>query len=389
MSVFVRAIETAVPPTALHQSEVRDLLAAQPQLSRLGRRRIHACFDASGIDTRHSVLSDLKGRPPGEPGRDAYLDPGPALIYDAATGRILAPGTGARNDAYLRQAPALFVGAAKQALAAATGIVPDDVTHVVTVSCTGFYAPGPDYHVVRELGLRASTQRYHLGFMGCYGAFPALRMAKAACEADPAAVVLIVCAELCSLHLQVSDDPDVIVSSSVFADGAAAAVVTAGPATSPGEMSAGLEIEALSTVLTAGGETDMTWTIGDQGFDMVLTGNVPRLIEAQIEQALGELVAPIGMASEDLAAIPRWAIHPGGRSVLDRAQRALRLGDDQLRPSREVLRRYGNMSSATILFILREHLTAPAAPDRERVCAVAFGPGLTVESALLRRTPTC
>ena len=177
-----------------------------------------------------------------------------------------------------------------------------------------------------------------------------------------------------------ANDPDVIVSSSVFADGAAAAVVTARPAAGPG-----LAVEAMSSVLLAGGEHEMTWTIGDQGFDMVLSGAVPRLIEAHVGSALAPLLAGTG-AGEPVDP-PRWAVHPGGRSVLDRVQRALGLSAEQLQPSRDVLRRYGNMSSATVWFILRTHLLDPA-PDEDQVCAMAFGPGLTVESALLRRSPS-
>lgn len=374
--VTIRAIETVVPPTSLRQAAMGDLLAAQPGVSRLGRRLIQASFGASAIDTRHTVLAELGA----EPGCRSDTPP---LLYDPATHQVLAPSTGARNAAYVREAPGLFLGAAKQALAAVPGLDPDDVTHVITVSCTGFFAPGPDYLVVRQLGLRPSVQRYHLGFMGCYGAFPALRMAKAACEAEPDAVVLIICAELCSLHLQVANDPDVIVSSSVFADGAAAAVVTARPL----DGGVGLEIEALSSVLTPGGETDMTWTIGDHGFDMVLSGAVPRLIEAHIEAALEPLLSAAPETQDGhYTALPRWAIHPGGRSVLDRVERVLGLTAEQLQPSRDVLRRYGNMSSATIWFILRSHLHARPGPDHDRVCAMAFGPGLTVESALLRRS---
>jgi predicted naringenin-chalcone synthase len=312
----------------------------------------------------------------------AAAEVGP-VFYDAASGEVLSPSTGRRNQAYVELAPELFLTAASRAVEAARGIEADDITHVVTVSCTGFYAPGPDYAVVRGLGLKPSTQRYHLGFMGCYGAFPALRTAQAFCLADPTAVVLVVCVELCTIHLRSSNDADTILASSVFADGAAAAVVTAAP-TEAGETV--LELDGFETVLTPDGEEDMAWTIGDAGFEMTLSSYVPRIIERDIRGALAPLLAADAALPEGpYAQIERWAIHPGGRSILDKVQRTLELSDEQLEPSREVLREYGNMSSATVLFVLQRILHKASTDDAERVCAMAFGPGLTVETALLTR----
>ncbi len=377
MTVSVRAIGTAVPATVLKQPEVRDLFAGQPGRTRLGRRLVGAVFDASAIDTRHTVLTEL-----------GAIDPpaaeGGAVYYDAANGGILSPSTGRRNQTYAEAAPGLFVDAARQALDATPGLSAADVTHVITVSCTGFYAPGPDYAVVRGLGLSPATQRYHLGFMGCYAAFPALRMARAFCLADPAAVVLVVCAELCTLHLSGADDPDTIVANSVFADGAAAAVVSARKVPDPGRV---LELDAFETVLTPTGEQEMAWTIGDTGFEMTLSGYVPKIIERHIGEALEPLLGTgAAPGAVGIGEIEHWAIHPGGRSILDRVQRALGLPAAALEPSREVLRTYGNMSSATVLFILADLLRGPDA-STGRVGAMAFGPGLTVESALLTLRP--
>lgn len=353
--VYLRGVGTAVPVTVLQQAAFRDLLAARPGLSRLGSRRLVAAFDASAIDTRHTVLGELG------------VDPG---AYAGST-------TGTRNAAYLREAPALFLDAAKEALSA-TDLVPDDVTHVVTVSCTGFFAPGPDYLLVRRLGLAPTTPRFHLGFMGCYGAFPALRLAQSVCRAEPEAVVLIVCAELCSLHLHVGDDLDTILSSSLFADGAAAVVVT-GRAPAAGTET--VTLDSLGTTLSDDGEADMAWTIGDLGFDMVLSRYVPRILGSSLPAALPSLLGLVSPADVD-----RWAVHPGGRSVLDQVQATLGLSDEHLAPSRDVLRRFGNMSSPTVLFVLADLLRQPALAP-ERLAALAFGPGLTVESALLTRTP--
>jgi alkylresorcinol/alkylpyrone synthase len=390
MPVSIRSIGTALPPTVIDQPHIRDVFRSQPGLGRLAPRLIGAVFDGAAIDTRHTVIAELGAEPVAEPAADGGPgdDAATPTFYDRAEGRILSPTTGVRNDVYVAESPDLFARAAEEALAGAAGITAADVTHVVTVSCTGFFAPGPDYLLVRRLGLPATTRRLHIGFMGCYGAFPALRSARDTCLADPDAVVLVVCAELCTLHLRSSDDPDAIIASSVFADGAAAAVVTARPAPA-GETV--LDLDVLETVLTPVGEDDMAWSIGDQGFDMVLSSYVPHIVEENIDDALVPLLAAEGVGVGD---VTRWAVHPGGRSILDRVQQRLGLSDPQMAPSREVLRTRGNMSSATVLFILREHLLPDAVPDagaadvapvRERVCAMAFGPGLTVETSLLTR----
>ncbi|WP_241981382.1 type III polyketide synthase [Cryobacterium algoritolerans] len=414
MSVTLRALQTVVPPTILVQEQVRDVFAAQPGLSRLAQRLVTASFNLSGIDRRHTVIDELT----------LDSDTTDPQFFDAATQRLLMPGTRVRNELYIVEATKLFVEAGRRALAACPDIDAADVTHVVTVSCTGFYAPGPDYMLVRELGLSPATQRYHLGFMGCYASMPALRTAKQFVEADPNAVVLVVSAELCSLHLRTSDDPDTIVASSLFSDGAAAGIVSSRTPL-PGELA--LDLDLFETVITPVGEGDMAWKIGDEGFEMVLSTYVPHIIDEHIEAALAPLFArdlslvaalappaaeperelvgaavgglgtapaespvsvptgtPAGVAAATLSsAIAHWAIHPGGRSILDKTEAKLGLSEAQLVPSRQTLRQYGNMSSATILFVLKAILDAPATADGERVCAMAFGPGLTVESGLM------
>lgn len=372
MPPILRGLRTAVPPTVLVQDEVRDVFAAQPDLGRLARRIIATSFNASGIDTRRTVIDELRHGSAGEH----------PMFFDAATGRLRMPGTKVRNDLYRTEATRLFVEAARRSLDAVPGISAQDVTHVVTVSCTGFFAPGPDFAIVRELGLPAGVQRYHLGFMGCYAAMPALRAAAQFCAADPDAVVLVVSVELCTLHLQSSEDPDVIVASSLFADGAAAGIVSNGdPA--PGE--AAFRLDAFETTITPVGEGDMAWTIGDQGFEMVLSTYVPHIIDEYIS---GALVPLLGDDAEDALEsgaigeiIEHWGVHPGGRDILDRVQSRLGLSSDQLAPSREVLRAYGNMSSATVLFVLAGILAGQVRTG-ERVVSLAFGPGLTVESGL-------
>lgn len=367
MAASILSIGTAVPPARVAQEAARDVFTSQPGLSRVAQRLIHAAFDASAIEHRNTVLSDLVAVASGQP---AAVES--AMPLAGEDGRIQTPSTGVRNDAYIRLAPPLFAAAAAEALAGA-GVSPDQITHVVTVSCTGMFAPGPDFRLVKDLGLSASVERYHIGFMGCAAALPGLRAAARICDSQPDAVVLVAAAELCTLHIRSSEDPQQIVAASVFADGAAAAVVTArdlgdGPR---------LELDRFGTVLTSEGESEMVWTVGDEGFDMVLTAEVPRIIGREIRDAVG------GFLGDDEPDV--WAVHPGGRSVLDRVESGLALHPEALAASRDVLRRQGNMSSATILFILRDLLHDDAVGEAQ-IAALAFGPGLTVESALLRRT---
>lgn len=372
MPARILSIGTAVPETQILQSHVRDLFAAQPGADRLTQRLIHAAFDHAAIDTRHTVLTGLA---PGASPADA--DPERMRVRDTA-GTLLAPTTGERNAEFIRCAPPLFAAAARAALDDAATPA-SAVTHVVTVSCTGMIAPGPDYLLVRELGLAPTVERYHLGFIGCAAALPALRLAARMCAADPDAVVLVACGELCTMHFRASSDPQQIVAASIFADGAAAAVVSAREDLGRG---AALDLDRFGTALTSEGEADMVWTVGDTGFEMTLSAEVPRIVGREIR---GAIDAFLGGDTVD-----RWAVHPGGRSVLDRVESGLGLAPDALDASRAVLRDYGNMSSATILFILRDLLaevatevTADASLDGARVAALAFGPGLTIETALL------
>lgn len=370
MTVTLRAIRTAVPPTILVQEAVRDVFAAQPDLTRLGQRLVATSFNASGIDRRYSVISELT------------FDQveGDRQFFDPNSRALLMPGTRARNELYITEATKLYVEAGRAAIDACEGVGVDDVTHVITVSCTGFYAPGPDYMLVRELGLAASVQRYHLGFMGCYATMPALRTAAQFVAADPDAVVLVVSTELCTLHLRSSNDPDTIVASSLFADGAGAGIVSA-RAPVPGEIA--LELDNFETVITPVGEGDMAWKIGDNGFEMILSTYVPHIIDEYIEAAIAPLIAgEPDLVADPAGAIEHWAIHPGGRSILDKVESKMKLSEHQLLPARDTLRDYGNMSSATIAFVLARTLEGEV-HDGERLLAMAFGPGLTVETGLM------
>ena len=333
------------------------------------RRLIRAVYRNSGIDRRHSVLRNYDGQ-----GQDAFF-------LRAHDGTLKGPGTAARNDIFAVESRAMSVALARKIIGNCPGIGSADVTHVVTVSCTGFYNPGPDYYIVRELGLSDATQRYHLGFMGCYAAFPALRMAAQFCEADPRAVVLVMCLELCSIHMQLTGAQDNLLANSLFADGAGAAIVSA---REPSPENSAYRIEGFRSALVPSGEQDMTWRIGDQGFDIALSSYVPKLIGANIREMVLPALAIVGLSLPD---IDTWAVHPGGKAIIDQVQKSLELSSEQVRTSREVLRACGNMSSASILFVLEEILRHPSDKTLERVCAIAFGPGLTVELATLTAIP--
>ncbi len=368
MPVYIRHIETLAPENAYSQELFREKMMSWLSDER-ERRLVRSICRNSGIETRHSVLGDF------QPG----AAPGGLFDLDAA-GMPATPGTMERNDRFQKEARRLSVEVARRAIEGCAGVSPADITHVITTTCTGFSNPGPDYYIVRENGLRASTERYALGFMGCYAAIPALRLAWQCCQANPAAVVLVVSIELCSLHLRFGNGMDSLLGNAIFADGTAAAVVSARPPAA----GAVCRIEGFASDLIPRGEKDMAWRIGNEGFVMRLSTYVPDLIAGSVRGMVEPLLAGAGVKS---AEIGRWAVHPGGKAILDKVEQELRLKPEQIRASRKVLRDYGNMSSATSLFVLKEILDTPARmPGGESVCAMAFGPGLTVEMALLRLT---
>ncbi|MEX2501562.1 MAG: type III polyketide synthase [Trueperaceae bacterium] len=379
MDVHLHHVATAVPPFAYDQATahrvMRDWIGGDRRTDLLLRR----IYGASGIDRRHSVVGDFVA----SEGADVPLDPPPAEPGDAATpplyllpdGTFRDPGTAERNDRYREEARRLFVGTAHDAVDGPHPFGPEDVTHLITVSCTGFYAPGPDLDVVHGLGLRPTVERYHLGFMGCYAAFPALRMARAFCRAEPDAVVLVVLVELCSLHLRPSRATDDVIAASVFADGAAAMVVSARAPSGPT-----LALDRFVDGLAPEGASDMAWTIGDHGFAMTLSAYVPRIVGEKAAFALAPLLEGTGV---EPAHVPRWALHPGGRAIVDSVQRGMDLPEGAVADARAVLAAYGNMSSVTVPFVLARLLRDPG-PEDEPVLALAFGPGLTVATGLLR-----
>lgn len=365
MPPFIHHIATRAPQWAYDQNFIRDRMkawTADPKSKRL----IHAIYNRSGIETRHSVLGDFSS------------EAEPFLYRSDAEGRVISPGTAQRNAIYARAAHEMAVKVTRQALDDAHGFAAQDITHVVFASCTGFANPGPDFHIIRELGLRGDVQRYTLGFMGCYAAFPALRMAAQFCEADAAAVVLVVCLELCTLHMQIDDKPDNILANSLFADGAAAVLVSRRP---PFKNRPAYALRGFTSALLPAGEAEMAWDIGNEGFNIVLSSYVPEIIGANVRHLANDLLRRHELSLEH---IQEWAVHPGGRAILDKVEQGLGLSSEALASSRSVLADYGNMSSATVLFVLKD-LLENAETARALTMAMAFGPGLTVESAVLER----
>ena len=273
------------------------------------------------------------------------------------------PSTGARMARFEAEAPALA-----EAACLALGLEAEGrrLTHLILATCTGFAAPGLDHWLIRRFGLPGGVERSIVGFMGCQAAINALKLAHHIVRSDRRARVLVLNLELCSLHLQPSTGIEQLLCFLLFADGCSAALVSAEPL--------GLRIEGFHAALVPEAADQITWRIGDAGFDMTLSGFVPltlaRALPGQAAAILG------GLPPEEVAL---WAVHPGGRSVLDAVAQGLGIPEAGLVDSRAVLRGHGNMSSATVMFVLQRMLAA-APPPGMRGCALAFGPGLSAES---------
>ena len=367
MPSYLGAIGTATPSHRLAQPTIAGFMAEALQLDADGTRKLRALYRVSGIEHRHSVLADY--------GRDN----GAYEFFPNTPGLEPFPSVSQRMAAYRREALPLALAAVRDSLRQAPGIEAGSLTHLITVSCTGMYAPGLDIELVAALALPPSVRRTCVNFMGCYAAVNALRLANDICLANPAARVLVVSVELCTLHFQKSHDPDHLISNALFSDGAAACLVLGQPLPGPTPC---LALQAFHCGLAPEGVQDMAWHIGDFGFEMTLSGYVPALIERGIGQLTADLLADLPVRRAD---IRHFALHPGGRKILEAIEKALGLSRDDNRYAYQVLRDYGNMSSATVLFVLRELLAATTPADNGApVLSCAFGPGLTMEAMLLK-----
>ena len=339
MSLAIVGLGTAVPPTSVSRAEGQ--LAARHLSCHTAEQVtwLDSIYANAGVDTRHLVLGKEIVRDFIEGTRTSG-----SIFLPSGTDDDLGPTTAQRLQQYKADAAPLALRAARRAFEQ-SGLAPRDITHVITVSCTGFYAPGVDVQLIQALGLSAETQRTHIGFMGCHGALNGLRVAQAFADADPAARVLLCAVELCSLHYYYQWDPQRIIANALFADGAAAIVgVPAGSAPKDA-----WTIRASGSRVFPDSADAMTWTVGDHGFAMTLSRRVPGLIAEHLRPWLTTWLAREKLQLEDIGS---WAIHPGGPKILDAVEEALVLPRALGIASREVFAEYGNMSSPTVLFIL-------------------------------------
>jgi len=375
----ILGLATAAPEHSIAQSDAA-IVAQQLMLSKRWHDALPALYRKSGVKRRGSVLLGPEGVP--DLDRQSFYKPADSLHPSG-------PSTAARMQVFAERAGPLLVRACAAAIENA-GIVASSVTHLVTVSCTGFFAPGVDIALMEALKLDTNIQRTHVGFMGCHGALNAIRVAKSIVESDPKAVVLLGAIELCSLHQQYTDDAQQLVANALFADGAAGLIIGASPSSAAdGELDSGdaselsgtpWEIVSTLSKWIPGTTGMMSWTIGDHGFRMSLDPQVPSVIEANLENELARWLELESLRVSDVGA---WAIHPGGPRIVQATGSALGLPAEFLLPSQGVLAEHGNMSSPTVLFILERLSQQPLSAN---ICVLlAFGPGLCIEAVLLRR----
>jgi predicted naringenin-chalcone synthase len=352
-TAYINRVATAVPPHDVHDAFrrfARSLFRDDRHKSLLFERMA----GKSGIEHRYSFLA-----PSNLPEGDCVDANG---FYRGGD----FPDTAARMRRFEQHAPALAQAAVDRLQ---LGAECDRITHLLVTSCTGFSAPGLDLELVERCRLPSMIERTMIGFMGCYAAINALKLARHIVRSEAAARVLIVNLELCTLHLKETTDLEQILSFLLFGDGCAASIVSADPI--------GTALDSFHAVLVPSTRELITWNIREAGFDMVLSGGVPAAIHEGLQEHGNEILAGAPVASIDL-----WAVHPGGRTVLDAVERALDLPPAALASSRDILRRYGNMSSATVMFVI-ENLLRSGARGRTG-CAMSFGPGLTAETMLFR-----
>ncbi len=359
---FIASIGTAVPKNRFPQSVLSDFMVRAMQLDYVGSRKLKTIFRASGIAYRHSVLEDY-GKTSG------------FTFYANADDFEPFPSTERRVAEYRTHALALSIEAIQDCLGDRKDFKVDSITHLITVSCTGMYAPGLDIELVKALDLRPNVQRTTINFMGCYAAFNAIKAGDAFCKADKQSKVLIVCTEMCSLHFQKEGTDDNLLANGLFADGSAAILMEASL-----PKGCSLSPVAFHNALSFTDEQHMAWGIGNFGFEMKLSSYVPDVIQGGIRKLTTEMLEKIDKKVSD---IKHFAIHPGGKKILEVIEKELNINKNQNRPAYHVLNNFGNMSSPTVLFVLKEIFKNLNSEDENsEVLSFAFGPGLTLESIL-------
>lgn len=352
------SIGTAVPEHKHQQKDILQFMQQAYATDAVENRKLSFLYHQSGIATRYSVVSDYSQQmtdwtfyP-----RNKNLEPFPTLEQRMAWFNL--------------HAPKLSVEAMLNCLGDKNAS--NKITHLITVSCTGMSAPGLDLMIMELLDLPKTIYRSSVNFMGCYAAIHALKMADAICKTERDANVMIVCTELCTLHFQKNPSPDNITSTLLFADGSAAVLVAHDDFHEPG-----LHLDSFYCEVIPKGKKDMLWELSSSGFLMTLSGYIPDLIKEDFEALVSRALVHAQTTKEN---IKQWCIHPGGKRIVDSIQRSLALPDDALKYSNDVLNKFGNMSSATILFVLKEMLANKNHEFPGQVFGAAFGPGLTMET---------
>jgi predicted naringenin-chalcone synthase len=325
-------------------------------LDDIQKRKLNFLYRHSGIEKRYSVIDD-------------FSQPRDDWSFIPRDENDTFPCIEDRMKIFQQEAPVLAIQAIHDCIEGY--IAPGDITHLITVSCTGMSAPGLDLQVAEAMQLRTDIFRTSVNFMGCYAAVHALKLAKLICDSTPNANIVIAAAELCTIHFQNDYTPDNAASSLLFSDGCAAVLVSDNI-----QSKNALSLKGFYSQVAYKGKNDMAWELSSKGFLMTLTGYIPQLIEEDITSLVTAALKNYTLQKED---ITHWCIHPGGKKILEVIEKQLKLEKDDLCRSRKVLAEYGNMSSPTILFVLKdmmEHM--PEKPCN--VLGIAFGPGLTMET---------
>jgi alpha-pyrone synthase len=363
MKSYISSIGIATPEYCFPQIDLSQFMAEAAEMNSEERKRLLALYRASGIQKRYSVIPDF-GKIKGE-----------YEFFPNTKDMEPFPSISQRMQLYEKKALPLAIKAIEDAFSK-TSLKKEQITHIVTVSCTGMYAPGIDIEIIEQLGLSKNIERTCINYMGCYAAFNALKVANAICKANQEANVLVVCVELCTIHYQKHKNWDLILSNAIFGDGAAAAIIQ-------GEKPDGtsLQLQSFFCDLASEGKKDMAWHITDNGFEMTLSSYVPQLIKKGINSLTKSLLHHINL---DLQDIDYFAIHPGGKRILEVIEEELSIPKEKNSHAYHILKEYGNMSSATVLFVLHNIFQTLKKEDkRKNILSFAFGPGLTLESMLL------
>lgn len=357
------SIGTAIPRYSTPQNRILDYMQ-EAYADETASRKLKILFHQSGIGTRNSVIPDFGNEEKGVP---------------LFKGNHSLPNVEERMLVYKEHAVPLAIDAIENALGKLDISVANfGFTHLITVTCTGLYAPGIDAEIIEQLGLPIDIFRTTVNFMGCNAAFHALKLGDLIVRAEPSAKVLIVCVELCTIHFQPKNNHDNLLSNTIFGDGAAAVIITS-DAYGKDNHHCGLTINGFYSLLLNKGKDLMGWNITPVNFEMILNAKVPEFIGDEINNVVLKASTKFNIQPD---AISHWAVHPGGKKILDTIKKQMQLADDDLQSSYNVLERYGNMSSPTILFVLNE-LGKTLLQIDETIFAVGFGPGLSIETALL------